>query len=610
MTEEQTEIISTAAETAENVQKPPQKPKSLRKSIGRLLRFMGKYRAALILSLILSVVGVALGILAPHYIGRISDYIAEGTIPSPSYIGPMQTEKIVELAVLAGGLTLLSFLFSMTRGLIMATVTQLTVKRLRTQISGKINRLPLNYFDSSSYGDTLSRLTNDVDTVGQSLSMHLVTLVSSLVMLTGVLVMMFTVNWVLALTAVGSTVIGITLLIIIMKRSQVFFRRQQKLLGEQNGLVEEMYSGHNVVKAYNAGGAAVNAFKATNARLRKAVHNTNFFSVSMYPLMAFVGNLGYAAIVVAGAALVFHGLTSVGVIVAFMFYVRLFAQPLGEIAEAGQGLQAAAAAGERVFEFLDEGEIAAERGTAKLGKVRGEIEFKDVHFRYLPEKPVIKGFSAHVKPGQKVAIVGPTGAGKTTLVNLLMRFYEIDEGQISIDGVDIRELSRADVRNVFGMVLQDAWTFEGTIRENIVFNHQDVSNQDIIDACTAANLDHFIRTLAHGYDTVLDDKAGLSAGQKQLLTIARAFLQNAPMLILDEATSSVDTRTEALIQEAMERLTQGRTTFVIAHRLSTIKDADIILVLKDGDIIESGAHAQLLEKGGFYAELYNSQFAE
>jgi len=594
---------------------PGQKPKSFKKAVAQLLRFMGKYRVALLVAIALAVAGVALQILSPHYVGSLTSEIQKGLFaPSPggwASAGGIDASAVARFGVIATVLALSGVLLSFIQGFIMATVTQFVIQKMRTQIAQKLNRMPLKYFDAASYGDILSRLTNDVDTIGQSLSQTIVAFIASAAMLLGVLIMMFTVHWVMAFTAVGASVLGIILLLAIVSRSQKYFRLQQKYLGSLNGQIEETYSGHAVVKAYNAGGAAVERFGETNESLKKAVRKANFFSISMHPLMNFVGNLGYVAICVVGALFILRGDIDFGVIVEFLIYVRLFSQPLGQLSQGLQSLQSTAAASERVFEFLGEPELPGEREkTATLTDVRGAVEFKNVRFGYLPDKTVIKGFSATVLPGQKAAIVGPTGAGKTTLVNLLMRFYDVDSGEILIDGVDIGKLKRENVRELFGMVLQETWMFEGTIRDNIAYNHPGVTEEQIIAACKAANLDHVIRSMPDGYDTVMNDTVNLSAGQKQLVTIARAFVRDAPMLILDEATSSVDTRTEALIQEAMGRLTRGRTAFVIAHRLSTIKNADIIFVLKDGDVVEKGKHGELLKQNGFYAELYNSQFAQ
>lgn len=503
-----------------------------------------------------------------------------------------------------------SFILNYLQSYIMATVTQVISKRMRTDISQKINRLPLKYFDSASVGDILSRVTNDVDAVGQTLTQSIGTLVTSGIMLIGSFVMMLYNSWILTLAAVGTCAVGIILSLFIAKVSQKYFRQQQLELGRINGHIEEVYAGHNVVKAYNGEKEAKKVFEESNNKLYSSAWKSQFLSGFMMLIMNFTGNLGYVAVCVAGAALSVNGTITFGVIVAFMMYIRQFTQPLSQLAEVMNSLQRAVASGERVFDFLNEQELENETDKPNsLINVKGDVEFKNVKFGYKPNKPVIHDFSVQIKAGQKVAIVGPTGAGKTTMVNLLMRFYELDKGEIRIDGTPIHKVSRENVHAQFGMVLQDTWIFEGTIRDNIIYSKQGVTEEEVIKASKTVGLHHFIMTLPNGYDTLLNDKASLSEGQKQLITIARAIIQNAPLLILDEATSSVDTRTEHLVQAAMEKLTAGRTSFVIAHRLSTIKNADMILVMKDGDIIESGNHEELLTKNGFYSELYNSQFA-
>ena len=589
-----------------------EKPKEFKKTWLRLIVYSKRYAPAVITALALAAIGTVMQIIGPDRLKDMANLIMKGL---PSLVNGLPAMGKVDLdAVRRIAFTLVIFyagaaVLGFAQGYIMTTVTQKISKNLRTGISEKINRLPLKYFDKVSYGDVLSRVTNDVDAIGQTMNQSIGTLVTAVTMLAGSLVMMFYNSWILALTAIFSSLFGFVFMALIMSRSQKYFARQQEGLGEANGHVEEVYSGHNVVKAYNGGKEAVRVFDRINAKLYDSGWKSQFMSGLMMPVMTFIGNFGYVAVCVVGAALAMNGSISFGVIVAFMMYIRLFTQPLSQIAQAFQNLQRAAAAGERVFELFDEAEMSDESQKAKkLENIRGDVEFRHVRFGYTEDKMVINDFSAHVKAGQKVAIVGPTGAGKTTIVNLLMRFYELNAGEILVDGTPIDQVRRENVHDQFGMVLQDTWMFEGTIKENVVYCKENVSDEQVIDACKAVGLHHFIRTLPQGYETRLDDKASLSQGQKQLVTIARAMIQNAPMLILDEATSSVDTRTEVLIQEAMDKLTQGRTSFVIAHRLSTIKNADVILVMKDGDVIESGRHEQLLSKGGYYAELYQSQF--
>ena len=586
---------------------PAEKPKDFKKAMAQLLRFLKPFLVPVVVALAFAVAGTVLNLLGPNYVEDLTDLIEAG------FIAPIDMAAVTRVCILLVVLYGCGLLFSYIQGLIMASVTQKNAKALRTAISQKINRLPLKYFDSHAIGDVLSRVTNDVDMIGQTLNQSLVTFVTAVVMLIGSVVMMFVTNWVMALTAIVASLVGFVFMFLIMGKSQKYFVRQQRFLGEIDGHIEEVYAGHNVVKAYNAEQAVGRQFADINYKLYTSAWKAQFFSGLMQPLMAFIGNLGYVAVCVAGALLVSYDVIGFGVIIAFTLYVRLFTSPLSQLAQAFTSMQTAAAASERVFEFLSEGELSDESGkTAYLApeKVKGEVTFEHVRFGYDPGKIIIHDFSAVAHAGQKIAIVGPTGAGKTTMVNLLMRFYELDGGCIRIDGIPTSELTRENIHDLFCMVLQDTWLFEGTVRENIVYSKQNVPDEDVVRACKAVGLHHFIRTLPRGYDTVLDDKANLSAGQKQLVTIARAMIENAPMLILDEATSSVDTRTEVLIQQAMDRLTVGRTSFIIAHRLSTIKNADLILVMNGGDIVESGTHAQLLERGGFYAELYNSQFEQ
>ncbi|WP_235680397.1 ABC transporter ATP-binding protein [Paenibacillus albicereus] len=584
---------------------PGDKAKDFRATLRKLAAYCRKYMPIIVLSLVLALAGSALNVIGPDLLRDITDKIQEGIR------GTIDIDAINRIVLLLAALYGAGLIFNYAQGFIMATVTQRITNKMRTEISAKINRMPLRYFDSTSYGNVLSRVTNDIDMIGQTLNNSLGMLVSSVALFVGALVMMVYTNWILALTAVVSTILGFALMSVIMKHSQRYFVAQQEVLGRLNGHIEETYSGHAVVKAYNAEDEAKAAFHDLNGKLYGSAWKSQFMSGLMMPIMGFVGNLGYVAICVVGAMLVTSDSISIGTIVAFMIYIRLFTQPLGQIAQAATNLQAAAAAGERVFEFLEEEELADEGGkTAKLANVKGDVEFRHVRFGYAADKDVIKDFSMKAEAGQKIAIVGPTGAGKTTLVNLLMRFYELNGGEILVDGMPIDRMTREDVHSLFSMVLQDTWLFEGTIRDNIAFSRPDVTDAQIEEACRAVGLDHFIRTLPEGYGTVLGDRASLSAGQKQLLTIARAMIDDAPLLILDEATSSVDTRTELLIQRAMDRLSAGKTSFVIAHRLSTIKNADRILVMKDGDILETGTHDELLARGGFYAELYNSQFEQ
>lgn len=582
-----------------------EKAKDFKKSFASLIAYSRKYVPAIIIALILAVAGTIFSIIGPNKLQDMTDLITEG------FMTGIDMDGIKEIAVLLVVLYSLGFVFTYIQNFIMATVTQKISKGLRAAISDKINKVPLNYFNKTSFGDVLSRVTNDIDMIGQTLNMSIGSLVTAVTMLVGSLFMMIYTNWIMAVTAVFATLIGFALMMLIMGKSQKHFIRQQTELGNINGHIEEVYTGHNVVKVYNGTKKAVEEFEKINGRLYESAWKSQFLSGIMQPLMGFIGNFGYVAVCVVGAALVMNDKITFGVIVAFMIYIRLFTNPLSQIAQAATSLQTTAAASERVFEFLAAEEMEDESGkTKRLETAKGDVEFKNVKFGYVDDKIIIHNFSAHAKAGQKIAIVGPTGAGKTTMVNLLMRFYELNSGEILIDGVPINQLTRENVHDLFCMVLQDTWLFEGTIRENIVYSKEGVTDEDIARACKAVGIDHFIRTLPDGYDTVLNDKANLSAGQKQLITIARAMIENAPLLILDEATSSVDTRTEIQIQNAMDKLTEGRTSFVIAHRLSTIKNADLILVMKDGDIIESGNHEELLAKNGFYAELYNSQFEQ
>ncbi|SFR68082.1 ABC transporter ATP-binding protein [Anaeromicropila populeti] len=589
-----------------------EKPKNFKSTMVKLLEYCEKYLPVIVISLLAATAGTVLQIIGPDKLKDLTNEIMKALpamINGKPVLGSIDMDAVSKIAWTLTSFYGISLLLNYVQSLIMATVTQIISKKMRTSISVKMNRLPLKYFDSTSIGDVLSRVTNDVDTIGQTLNQSVGTLITSVTMLIGSLIMMFYNSWILALTAVGASIIGFGVMMFIMKSSQKYFKEQQIELGHINGHIEEVYTGHNVVKVYNGSREAKEIFEKSNASLYSSAWKSQFLSGLMMPLMSFVGNLGYLAVCVVGAALAMDGKITFGVIVAFMMYIRLFTQPLSQIAQAMNNLQRTAAASERVFEFLDEEEMENESGKHnKLVDVKGNVEFKNVKFGYTPDKPVIRDFSAKISAGQKIAIVGPTGAGKTTMVNLLMRFYELDAGEICIDGMPIHQVPRENVHAQFSMVLQDTWLFEGTIRDNIIYSKQGVTEEEVVKACKTVGLHHFIKTLPKGYDTMLNDKASLSEGQKQLITIARAMIQNAPLLILDEATSSVDTRTERIVQAAMDQLTVGRTSFVIAHRLSTIKNADLILVMKDGDIIESGNHDELLARKGFYAELYNSQF--
>lgn len=584
--------------------RPAEKSKDFKGTWMKIIRYCKRYLAVIVVALICAVAGTILTILGPDKLSDLTKVITEGIATG------IDMERVKSI-----GLTLVVFyvgsaILSFGQQFIMATVTQNVTKQLRSDISVKINRLPMAYYNKTSTGDVLSRVTNDVDMISQSMNQSIGNLVSAVALFFGSLIMMFKTNVIMTLTAVIATMIGFGLMSLITSHSQKYFSRQQANLGALNGHIEEIYSGHTVVKAYNGEKNAKKVFDELNNNLRDSAFKAQSLSGLMQPLMAFIGNFGYVAVCVMGAVLTMKGYIGFEVIVAFMMYIRLFTQPLAQIAQATQSLQSAAAAGERVFSFLGAEEMSDESDkTEKLGKAEGYVDFEHVKFGYEDtDKIIIHDFSAKAKPGQKIAIVGPTGAGKTTLVNLLMRFHEIQSGDIKIDGISTRDMKREEVRSQFCMVLQDTWLFEGTVRENLVYNTENVSEEKIEAACKAVGLDHFIRTLPHGYDTILNDQVSLSQGQKQQLTIARAMIADKPMLILDEATSSVDTRTELQIQKAMDALMQNRTSFVIAHRLSTIKNADLILVLKDGDIIESGNHEELLAKGGFYADLYNSQF--
>ena len=577
-------------------------------SIKKIFKYSKKYNLFIIIALVLSSLSSILAIIGPDKLKKITNIVTEGLMTK------IDLDAIKKVALVLLILYSLSFIFNYVQGYIMAVVTNRFSRRMRQDIAVKINNLPLSYFDKTTIGDILSRVTNDVDSICMTLNHSLGALVSAFTMFVGSIIMMFYTNYILAITAILSSVIGFIFMIAIMMRSQKYFNSFQKGLGDINGHIEEVFSGHNVIKVYSATGEMNKKFDTINNQLFKDGLRSQFYSGLMQPFMNFIGNFGYVMVCIIGAVLTMKGVISFGVIVAFMIYVRLFTNPLSQFASGFNELQSTAAASERVFDFLALEEMTKEKEDLfiKLDKnsIKGDLEFKNVTFGYNPEKVIIKDFSAKIKAGQKVAIVGPTGAGKTTLVNLLMKFYDIDKGDILIDGVSIKNVTRENIHDLFTMVLQDTWLFNGTIKENIVYNKEAVSNTEIENACKAVGLNHFVKTLSSGYDSMITDNESMSAGQKQLLTIARSILKNTPFVILDEATSSVDTRTEELVSKAMDKLSKGKTSFIIAHRLSTIRNADLILVIRDGNIVEQGNHKDLLKQNGFYAELYNSQFQE
>ena len=580
-----------------------EKPKNVKSSMLELLRYLKPWYKPIVISLIFSLVGTLLTIIAPDKLADLTNNISDGLQTG------IDMDLIIKSILIILAIYISANLVTCAASYIMITVMQKLAWSMRTSISQKINKLPLKFFDKVTVGDVLSRITNDVDTISSALNSSITTLVQAVVQFVGVTIIMFATSGRLALTAIGSSILGFVLMFFIVSRSRKYFRQQQQNLGDMNGHVEEMYSGHNIVRAYGATAQSKKEFDRINDNLYNSAWKSQFFSGMLMPLMGFVGNLGYVAVCIVGATLTMSGAIRFGTVIAFISYVKLFTNPLSQISQAVSSLMSAGAAGERVFGFLAEEEMPDDSGcTAHIDHVRGKVEFENVRFGYDEDKPIIHDFSADIEPGQKVAIVGYTGAGKTTMVNLLMRFYELWSGQIKIDGVPVSQMRRSDVHAMFGMVLQDTWLFDGTYRENIAYGKPGVTDEQIEAACKLVGLDHYIKTLPKGCDTELNDRSSLSAGQRQLLTIARAMVENAPMIILDEATSSVDTRTEVLVQKAMDRLTRGRTSFVIAHRLSTIRDADLILVMDKGDIVESGTHEQLLEKGGLYNELYTSQF--
>lgn len=639
----------------------PEKSKDFMGSMKKLLKNLKPWRVLLTLGLVLAFISAILSLVAPDHLSNLTDTITSGikpninenTIkdimsnPNISYEDKMSFQvtlssmndssdttellkkidelpssiydiikpsvdmaKVKSIVTFLTILYLLSAIFSYIESVSMTTVSNNFAKNLRSRISVKINKLPLKYFDTHETGDVLSRVTNDVDTIAQNLNQSLATLISATTLFVGSIIMMFATNWIMAITAILSSLIGFAFMFIILMKSQKYFMKRQKELGELNGHIEEIYSGQSIVRAYNNEENVKEEFNKLNEALKVSNQKSQFLSGLMQPIMGFIGNFGYVCVCIVGALLTMNNVISFGVIVAFMIYVRLFTNPLSQLAQAMTSLQSTVASAERVFEFLEEEEMTLEHPTMYLdkNKVKGDIEFKNVVFGYDDTRTIIKNFSVKAKSGQKIAIVGPTGAGKTTLVNLLMKFYEINSGDILIDGVSTKELSRENIHELFVMVLQDTWLFDGTVRDNIKFNSEDVTDEEIWNACKVVGVDHFIKTLPGGLDAKLNDSDSVSQGQKQLMTIARGMIENGPFLILDEATSNVDTRTEELVQKAMDKLTEGRTSFIIAHRLSTIKNADIILVMNEGNIIEQGNHEELMKLNGFYAELYNSQF--
>lgn len=589
-----------------------EKPKNFKETLLKLSRYLRPYRTKLIVVILFSIGSAVFSIVGPKILGKATTKIFKGLVGKIAGVegSGIDFQYIGNILLLLLGLYLASALFSFVQGFIVSGVAQKVSYNLRKEISQKVNRLPLKYFDTKTHGEVLSRVTNDVDTVSQTLNQSMSQIITSATTLIGVLVMMLSISWQMTIIAIFILPISMMLVLAVVKRSQKYFKAQQEFLGHVNGQVEEVYSGHNIVKAFNGEEAALQEFKKINGELYNSAWKSQFLSGMMMPIMTFIGNLGYVAVSILGGWLAIRKTIEVGDIISFIQYIRSFTQPVAQVAQISNVIQSTVAAAERVFEFLDEKEETEEsRQPVKLKEVNGRVTFKNVKFGYDEDKIIINDFSADIEPGQKVAIVGPTGAGKTTIVKLLMRFYDVNEGTILVDGYDIKDFTREGLRDKFGMVLQDTWLFSGTIMENIRYGRLDATDEEVIEAAKDAHVDRFIKTLPDGYDMVINEEANnISQGQKQLLTIARAILSNPKILILDEATSSVDTRTEILIKKAMENLMKDRTSFIIAHRLSTIKDADLILVLKDGDIVEQGSHEELLSKGGFYASLYNSQF--
>ena len=590
---------------------PGEKPKNLKGTLAKLIAFMGRFKAAIVVVLVFAVGSTIFNIVGPKVLSTATTELFNGIVAKIDGSGGIDFDAIARILVFTLGLYLLSAACSFVQGWIMSSVSQRTCYQLRGAIADKIDRMPMGYFERTSVGDTLSRITTDVDTLGQSLNQGVTQLITSVTTIIGVLIMMLSINPLMTLITVVILPVSVVLIMVVVKRSQKYFVAQQRTLGKINGIVEETFSGHAIVKAFNREDGTVDRFNETNAKLYGSAWKSQFFSGLMQPIMTFVGNLGYVAVAIAGSFLAVQGVITVGDIQAFIQYVKNFTQPITQLTQVSNVLQQMAAAAERIFEFLDAPEEEPDHATARTADVECNVQFDHVRFGYDPEKPVIKDFSAQVSEGQTVALVGPTGAGKTTMVKLLMRFYDVQSGCIKIGGTDIRDFARDDLRSLFGMVLQDTWLFHGTIRDNIRYGKLDATDEEVEAAAKAAYVNHFIQTLPQGYDTEInEDASNISQGQRQLLTIARAILADRRMLILDEATSSVDTRTEERIQKAMDNLMAGRTSFVIAHRLSTIKSADLILVIRDGDIVEQGTHEELLALGGFYAELYNSQFTE
>lgn len=591
---------------------PGEKPKNFKASIKNLIQYIAKYKIGIIVVMLFAACSTVFTVVGPKILGKATTTLTEGLMAKIQRTGSIDFGKIGSILLFVLGLYLLSAIFSFVQGWIMTGITQKVCYQLRKEISEKINRMPMKYFESRTYGEVLSRITNDVDTLGQGLNQSITTIITATATMIGVLIMMISISPLMTLIAIVILPISMALISLVTKKSQKFFRNQQEYLGHINGQVEEVYGGHLVIKAFNREKDTIEEFDRTNKILYDSAWKSQFLSGMMQPIMMFVGNLGYASVALTGGLLAIKNIITIGDIQAFIQYVKNFTQPIQQIAQVINMVQSMSAASERVFEFLEEEEedqIVA--NPADISKITGEVTFDHVHFGYDPEKIIIHDFSAHVLPGQKIAIVGPTGAGKTTMVKLLMRFYDVNRGEIRLNDSNIKDFNRRELRDAFGMVLQDTWLFKGTIMENIRYGRLDATDEEVIAAAKAARADHFIKTLPGGYQMELnEDASNVSQGQKQLLTIARAILADNKILILDEATSSVDTRTEIEIQKAMDNLMRGRTSFVIAHRLSTIRDADLILVMKDGDIIEQGTHETLLAKNGFYAELYNSQFEE